>query len=128
MNYDPQNNGQQNNYNQQNYNNPQGNPYYYGQYHQAPQYDSTAKNMGTASLILGIIGVVFGGVLFGIVGLVLAIMAGNRGYKEGVRTAGLVLSIISIVYGILVTVLVSVYVFAILSLGTEYIKAFSMLF
>ena len=109
MNYDPHNNG--------------GQSPYYSQYH-TPQYDSTAKNMGTASLILGIIGVTFGGLLCGIAGLILAIMAGNRGYKEGVRTAGLVLSVIAVVYGILVTIVSIILFYIIFTRGPEYLSVF----
>ena len=105
MNYDPQWGYQQNN----------------------QQYDKTAQNMGLASMILGIIGVVGGGLMFGIAGLVLAVMAGNRGYKEGYRTAGLVLSIISVVGGIITTILGIIAYFWAIAAGInilEYITRF----
>ncbi len=65
--------------------------------------------MGVASLILGIISVVialfisgFGWIaaLLGIVGIILGAMARKNG-KDGVATAGLVLSIIGVVLGLL---------------------------
>ena len=117
MNYDPQNNNS-------NPYDPQNRPTYDAQrMYDAPKYDSTAKGMGIASLILGIVGLVFGGFLFGVAGLVLAIMAGNRGYKEGVRTAGLVLSIIATVYGLIMTILVVVIVITSLSAGLGFLDA-----
>lgn len=61
--------------------------------------------VAVASLILGIAGIVFScccgaGVLFGIIGLILAIV-GNKEQKTGVGTGGLVCSIIAIVLSLL---------------------------
>lgn len=67
------------------------------------------KSMAIASLVLGILGLFTGwlygvGCIFGIIGVVLAVKAGNAsqaaGYpKSGMTTAGLVLGILSIVFG-----------------------------
>ena len=63
------------------------------------------KGAAVASLVLGILSVVcwffnvfaFIGVICGIVGLILASVAKKNGFVGGVRTAGLVLSIIGLV-------------------------------
>lgn len=61
-----------------------------------------------ASLVLGILGILFScccgvGCLFGIIGLILAIV-GNKDHKTGVGTGGLVCSIIAIVLSILAVI------------------------
>lgn len=63
-----------------------------------------------AGLVLGILSVVFSccygiGVILGVVGLILAILARKSGNKEGVCTAGIVLSIIGVVLGIIMFIL-----------------------
>ena len=63
-----------------------------------------------ASLVLGILSVVFSccygiGFILGVVGLVLAILARKSGNKEGVCTAGIILSIIGLVIGVLMFIL-----------------------
>lgn len=65
------------------------------------------KGAATASLVLGIVGVVlwfFGysalvSVVLGIIGLILAGNAKKAGFVGGVRTAGFVLSLISLIGG-----------------------------
>lgn len=65
------------------------------------------KGAATASMVLGIIGVVcwfFGwssivSVIVGIIGLVLASNSKKAGFVSGVRTAGYVLSLISLIGG-----------------------------
>ena len=52
-----------------------------------------------ASLVLGIVGLFFAGIILGIIGLVMASMSKNAGYEGGIRTAGFVLSLISLVSG-----------------------------
>lgn len=67
------------------------------------------KGLATASLVLGIISVClwfFGytsllSVILGIVGIVLAVMSKKQGFEGGIRTAGLVLSIIAVVGGVI---------------------------
>ncbi len=67
------------------------------------------KGMGIASLVLGIVGLCTGnlyglGCVLGIVGIVLAVMSGNKSssaglQRNGLAIAGLVLSILSVVVG-----------------------------
>ncbi|OIH98635.1 MULTISPECIES: hypothetical protein [unclassified Curtobacterium] len=70
--------------------------------------------MGIASLVLGVVGVAGGfflaiiGVLAGIVGLVLGLVARRRSGGRGVVLAGIILSVIAIVVGIIGYVLVAV--------------------
>lgn len=69
-----------------------------------------ANGMQIASLVLGIIGIpaccCYGvpGVLFGIIGLILAIVGNKRSRNKGIGIAGLVCSIIAIVFGAIVSV------------------------
>ena len=81
----------------------------------APNYNGGANVYGEpevpktpgvsiASLVLGIAGILFDcccgvGFIFGIIGLILAIV-GNKEQKSGVGTAGLVCSIIAIIFGV----------------------------
>lgn len=72
--------------------------------------NTTNHGQAVASLVLGIIGVVFwffgyGSLLslvLGIIGLVLACSAKKAGNTEGVRTAGFVLSLIALIGGAVV--------------------------
>ena len=78
----------------------------YPQYPQGPQAPQPGKGLAIASLVLGIIAVVFWwlratvvlgiiGVVCGIVGIILGVMAKKQGNTSGIATAGLVLSIIA---------------------------------
>ncbi len=64
------------------------------------------KGFAVASLVLGIISIVFGccfwyvGIICAVIGLVLGIMA-NKESKSGLATAGIVLSIIALALGVL---------------------------
>ena len=62
------------------------------------------KGKAIASLVLGICAIVFPimivGVILGVVGIVLAIMAKREGYIGGMATAGLVCSIIGTVFAV----------------------------
>lgn len=70
------------------------------------------KGAATASMVLGIIGVVcwfFGvssivSVVVGIIGLILASNSKKAGFVSGVRTAGFVLSLISLIGGSIIFV------------------------
>ena len=70
------------------------------------------KGKATASLVLGIVGVVFWwfgmtaivSVVTGIIGLILASQAKKEGFVGGMRTAGFVLSLISTIGGGLIFV------------------------
>jgi len=66
------------------------------------------EGFATASMVFGIISLVFfvfnwfipfGEVIFGIVGIILAIIAKNRGYAGSKTTTGLICSIITVVLG-----------------------------
>ncbi len=69
-----------------------------------------ANGMQIASLVLGILSIVLAcctsyiGSVFGIVGLILAIL-GNKQGKHGIGTAGFVCSIVGIVIGIIMTII-----------------------
>lgn len=73
-----------------------------------------------ASLVFGIIAIVccctfyfaILGLIFGIVGLALAGSAGNKGYRGGMRTAGKVLSLISVIIGAIMAVIVLIILLA----------------
>ncbi|MBQ4275143.1 MAG: hypothetical protein II717_01275 [Lachnospiraceae bacterium] len=74
-----------------------------------------SKGLAIASLILGIVSILCGGGIFGIVGLILAIVAKKKG-QAGPHTAGLILSIIGLVLGLIATIVVfSIYGLAIIS-------------
>lgn len=71
------------------------------------------KGLATASMVLGIVGLVFTffvngliGLILGIIGLVLAGKAKQHGFVGGIRTAGFVMSLISVIVGVLAFVLV----------------------
>ncbi|MCL2401421.1 MAG: DUF4190 domain-containing protein [Oscillospiraceae bacterium] len=68
------------------------------------------KPKAIASLVLGIISIVFGwvpllGLACGIVGLVMSSLAKKDGCRTGMTTAGLVLSIIGVVFGAIYTIM-----------------------
>ena len=75
-----------------------------------PAQNDAGHGVAVASLVLGIIGTVFCffgvgafiSIILGIIGLVCAANAKNEGNTEGTRTAGFVLSIISLVGGAIV--------------------------
>ena len=101
-----QDNRQQNNYQQPNYQqpNPQ-NSYYRDEYRQAanPAYTQPQKqsSMALASLIMGIIGIVtscccYGGVIFGSLGILFALLSKMGDTMEGYAKAGLITSIIAL--------------------------------
>lgn len=96
-----QDNRQQNNYQQPN---PQ-NSYYRDEYRQAanPAYTQPQKQSGMAlaSLIMGIIGIVtscccYGGVVFGSLGILFALLSKMGDTMEGYAKAGLITSIIAL--------------------------------
>ena len=75
-----------------------------------PEHTNTpGKSNATASLVLGIIAVVFWffgyssilSVILGIVGLIQASKAKELGYQDAIRTAGFVLSLIGLIGGAL---------------------------
>jgi len=94
---------QQGGYQQGGYQQPYGQP----SYGQQPYYGYTPQQSGQGlaigALICGIASIVFvfffalGGVIAGIVGLILASLAKKQGNYSGMRTAGLVMSIIGLI-------------------------------
>ncbi len=81
------------------------------QYYQVPNYPVVVpgKNKAVASLVLGILSIVFiwGGfsgfvsVILSVIGLILASSAKKDGFDEGIRTAGFVTSLIGLIGGLL---------------------------
>ena len=74
--------------------------------------EEKGRSMALASMILGIVGLVFTflintllGLLLGIAGLVLAGKAKRLGFMGGMRTAGFVMSLISVILGAVLFVL-----------------------
>ena len=77
--------------------------------------EEKGKNLALASMILGIVGLVFTflintllGLILGIVGLVLAGKSKQLGFTGGMRTAGFVTSLISVILGAVLFVLAAV--------------------
>ena len=74
------------------------------------QSQAAGKGEAIASLVLGIAAIIFPipfvNLILGIVGLVMTILSGKKGYVGGIRTAGLVLSIIGIVLAVLLAIAV----------------------
>ena len=76
----------------------------------APVQNTAGHGKAVASLVLGIIGVVFWflntasfvAIILGIIGIVLAASAKKDGNTEGIRTAGFVLSLIALIGGAIV--------------------------
>lgn len=67
---------------------------------------SPQSNMALASLVMGILGLVtlcscFGGVIFGSLGIIFALLSKTDDCFEGYAKAGLVTSIIAVILGIL---------------------------
>ncbi|WP_320992030.1 hypothetical protein [Hungatella sp.] len=101
-----QDNRQQNNYQQPYYQQPTPqNSYYRDEYRQAanPAYTQPQKqsSMALASLIMGIIGIVtscccYGGVIFGSLGILFALLSKMGDTMEGYAKAGLITSIIAL--------------------------------
>lgn len=101
----------------QNFNNEQNNNYQdytsnVNQY-QAPPNDrdsSGTNGFQIAGLVLGIIGIVtcccYGipGIIFGLIGLILAIVGNSKNKGSGVGIGGLVCSIIALIFGIIATI------------------------
>lgn len=67
--------------------------------------DVQKNNMATASMIMGILALVFlccyGGLLFGSLGILFAVLSRTEGRLTGQAQAGLILSVIGLVLGIL---------------------------
>lgn len=84
-----------------------------------------SKTNSVISLIMGILSLVFCccsiiGIIPGIIGIILASKAKKNGEPGGMATAGLVCSIVGIVFGVLVTIVYAIYGFAIMQLINEW--------
>lgn len=90
---------------------------YYQDYTSTQQYQAPSQNVGPnkangmqiASLVLGIIGIVasccYGiGFVFGVIGLILALVGNKQNKGSGIGIGGLVCSIIAMVFGILMII------------------------
>ena len=62
-----------------------------------PTGTQPAQGLATASMVMGILALTILGVLGGILGLIFALVARSQGNRSGQATAGLVMSIISLV-------------------------------
>ena len=92
------------------YNNQFNNTQYdqgYQNYGNVPQAVG-ASNSATASLVLGILGLLSGGGLFSIIGLFLAVSAKKKGDDSGIRKAGFITSLIGVLLLVLILILVVV--------------------
>ncbi|MCD8332225.1 MAG: hypothetical protein LUB63_06875, partial [Oscillospiraceae bacterium] len=65
------------------------------------------RGAATASLVLGILSIVFASFVMGIIGLVLAAHSKKAGFTGGVRTAGFVLSLIGLIFGVILVIIVT---------------------
>jgi len=75
-----------------------------------PPLKDKQNNMALASLIMGIIGIVtscccFGGLIFGSLGIVFALLSKTKDRFEGNAVAGLITSIIGLVFTVIVFIL-----------------------
>ena len=114
----------------QNFDNGQNNSYqdntanvpYYSSSYSEGNVPGNASGVQIASLVLGIISIVFGccyglpSIILGVIGLICAII-GNKENKHGIGTAGLVCSIIGIIAGICWLLFYIFYIGALVSLG-----------
>ena len=87
--------------NQNPYPNPYSKPSQNQNGNQYPQNGGSQPGKGAAiaSMVLGIVGMFIAGIILGIIGLAMASKAKNEGYTGGMRTAGFVLSLLSLVLG-----------------------------
>lgn len=106
-------NAQQNGSNYQDYTNVQ----YQAPYDYNSGRSDRANGMQIASLVLGIFGIVtcccwgLPGIVLGVIGLILAIVGNKKSNSKGIGIAGLVCSIIAIVFGTLALIYV-IFVYA----------------
>lgn len=87
--------------------------------------ESESKTYSVLSLIMGILSLVFCccsivGIIPGIVGIILANKAKKNGETSGMATAGLVCSIIGIVFGAIVTIFYAIYFAAVMQVINEW--------
>ena len=80
------------------------------------QKESAQSNMALASLVMGIIGIVtsccgFGGLIFGSLGILFALLSRTKDRFEGYAKAGLITSAVALVLVVLVAILFFGFVF-----------------
>ena len=78
---------------------------------QQPQQPKKSDGLAIASMILGIVSILFtccygGGLITGIVGLVLGIIAKSKGQNKGFTLTGIITSAVAIFLGIIVLILI----------------------
>jgi hypothetical protein len=93
-------------YNYQNQNN-------YNQYQSNYNQNQQGKGKAIAAIVCGafafMVPIPILDIIAGAIGIILAVIAGNEGYREGIRTAGLIVSIV----GLISAVLYNFYIFII---------------
>ena len=95
-----------------------GDPYRYGPQGGPPPGCEPARGTAIASMVLGIVGVVFcftgiGAIvslIVGVIGLIFAMNAKKAGNRSGFRTAGYILSLISLILGAVMLLLTIVFI------------------
>jgi hypothetical protein len=81
-----------------------------------PGYKPPGKGFATASLVLGIIGLVFADMILGILAIIFAVVAKKKGFSGGIATAGLVLGILASIGGIITIVICGPFLCSLLGL------------
>jgi len=80
--------------------------------------------MAIAALVLGIISIfdptIIAGIVLGIIGIILAIVSKNKGFSGGLRTGGLVVSIVGLVINVVILVFAGMIGGALLFGGLDY--------
>ena len=120
----PQAGYQQPTYQQPSYQQPSyQQPAYQASNYNAPLAPTEGKSGAIAATVLGGVSIFFDlifytsplGMILGIVGLILALMARKKGYKRGVSTAGLIVSIIGLAIGALLSFILVIAVIAVIA-------------
>lgn len=87
------------------------------EFNNAPMYQEPQSNgeggkgLAIASLILGILGLIFScctayiGIPFGVVGIILGVMHNKKNGKCGMSTAGIICSVVAVVLAVVITIL-----------------------
>lgn len=89
------------------------------------EMDKKENNMGLASLVMGIIGIVttcccYGGIIFGSLGIIFAILSRINKKFEGYAVPGLITSIIALVLSIILIIMTVVLAFSGVMASYEY--------
>ena len=70
-----------------------------------PKPTVPGRGMAIASLVLGILAIVCGGLVQGILAVVFGVVAKKKGYKDAMATTGIVLGILGIVFWIVLIIM-----------------------